>query len=297
MSGWWLGFPSAQATVTCGEHTHRLRWEAGELRAIDHDDLEGESTLAALGGQRCTCVEVIDAWRRHEDDPRVLLIASRGPADPIAAQADWTAQITAVPRAAPAPAAPASARKAPRRLLRGLARYGAGPPRNLPVGQSPLRPASAGRIPLKSQSESELVALLGLGGGLPDRLVATVAAAWAQRLAGGEAAVNGARPTLHASMHGRLSPAVRTWLGRADAEVRLELIDAGEEPALIESAGVIRAELPFDWLPEVWARGVAVVMGRFCLAARTEDGRAWTLTTVGPDLGAPAPVRMDMPAA
>ena len=34
----------------------------------------------------------------------------------------------------------------------------------------------------KARAESELLALLGLGGGLPERLVATVAAAWKERL-------------------------------------------------------------------------------------------------------------------
>jgi hypothetical protein len=155
----------------------------------------------------------------------------------------------------------------------------------------------AGGTPARGQSENELVSLLGLGGGLPDRLVASVAAAWSERLAGSDGAVNGAVATLHASMHGRLSAAVRDWLGHSDLEVTLELIDAGQEPTLTMCDGAIRAELSFGWLPEVWSRGLATVMGRFCLAASTDDGLAWTLTTVGPDVGPSAPVRIELPAA
>ena len=35
-------------------------------------------------------------------------------------------------------------------------------------------------------------------------------------------------------------------------------------------------------LVNVWARGLAVIWGRFCLDASTEDGRRFTLTTVAP---------------
>jgi hypothetical protein len=293
MNRWWLGFPAAQASIPCGEHSHRLRWEAGELTALDHGDLEAESALAALGGERCTCVEVIEAWRRHQDDPRVLVIASRGPADPIAADGEWAAQLAATPAlTSPPPPSPAGAIS--RKLFR---RRGAPPGTPHQVRSRPVVRLAAGTAPFRTQAENELLGLLGLGGGLPDRLVASVAAAWAERLADPGSAVNGALPALHASMHGRLAAAVRSWLGRADAAVELELVDARQTPVLRESAGVIRAELPFGWLPEVWSRGVGTVMGRFCLAARTDDGRAWTLTTVGPELGPPAPLRIELPAA
>jgi hypothetical protein len=297
MTRWWLGLPPAQAMITCGEDSHRLRWEAGALKAIDHDDLEAESTLAALGGQRCECVEVVAAWGRHEEDPRVLVLASRGPGDAIAARADWTAQLAGIPRAAvPATPSPSPPRAAARQLLRrpGRRRTSTAAPRW--TGHPP--PASpAARITTQTQSETELVALLGLGGGLQDRLVATVAAAWAERFEHPDAALDGALAALHASMQGRLSAAMRSWLGRDDAAVELDLIDAAGAPSLTESEGVIRAELPFAWLPVVWSRGLAVVFGRFCLAAGTDDGRAWTLTTVGPELGAPAPLRLELPPA
>jgi hypothetical protein len=299
MNPWWLGLAPAQTTIACGEHAHRLRWEQGALRAIDHDDPESERALAALGGQRCPCVEVLDAWSRHDGDPRVLVLASRGPGDLLAARADWTAQLgTLSPTPAPVavPALPAAPR---RQLLRLPARRRsvASTMPGWPVPRAPVAPPPAGRIPLGSPAESEIIALLGLGGGVPDRLVATVAAAWAQQLEDGYGTVKGARAALHASMQGRLAAVLRAWLGRADLEVELELIDAGHVATLSERGGTIAAELPFAWLAEVWSRGLATIMGRFCLAAETEDGRTWRLTTLGPDLGSPSVVRVELPAA
>jgi hypothetical protein len=309
---WWLGLDPAQATIACGEYAHRLRWEQGALRALDHDDPEGERALAALGGERCACVEVLDAWSRHAGDPRVLVLASRGPTDPLAAHAGWTAQLGTRPRvAAPAMAPPPA--PAPRRQFlrlpsrRGASAAAAQAAASASIAASapaaPAPPAATVRglptLPLATQSESELVALLGLGGGVQDRLVATVADAWARRLETGgvDVPVSAARATLHASMQGRLAAVLRPWLGRADIELELELIEAGGTPILTERVGVVRAELPFAWLAEVWSRGLATVMGRFCLAASTEDGSAWRLTTVGPDLGAPAPVVIQRPAS
>jgi hypothetical protein len=128
-----------------------------------------------------------------------------------------------------------------------------------------------------------------------DRLVATVASAWAQRLQHFDAEAREARPTLHASMHGRLSAALRTWLGRADIELELDLIDPRNAATLTERSGVVHASLPFAWLAEVWSRGLALLFGRFSLAAATVDGKTWTLTTIGPDLGTPAPMRIELP--
>jgi hypothetical protein len=295
MNPWWLGLDPAQATITCGEHSHRLRWEKGALQAIDHEDPEAERALAALGGERCACMEVLDAWSHHEGDPRVLVLASRGPADPLAARADWTAQLGAPPVAAGPATAPPSAPAPRRQFLRRPARRRA--TAHGGTGYAPLAPRPLGQVPFGTQAESELIALLGLGGGVQDRLVATVAGAWAQRWEHGDPAVSATRPMLHASMHGRLCAVMRTWLGRVDIEVELDLIDAREAPTLTEIGGVIRAELPFAWLGDVWSRGLATVMGRLCLAASTADGRTWALTTVGPDLGSPAPVTIELPAA
>jgi hypothetical protein len=56
----------------------------------------------------------------------------------------------------------------------------------------------------------------------------------------------------------------------------------------------VHADLPFAWLAEVWSKGLATVWGRFCLDAKSDDGRRWTLTTVGPDLGDSAPLTLEL---
>ncbi len=96
MNPWWLGLDPAQAIITCGEHAHRLRWEAGALEAIRHDDPEAERARRPWRSPLRLCG---DARRigAHAGDPRVLVLANRGPADPLAARADWTDQLGALP--------------------------------------------------------------------------------------------------------------------------------------------------------------------------------------------------------
>jgi hypothetical protein len=57
-----------------------VRWEAGELIAVDHSDPEGDVTLA---GESVSCLELLRTWSRRADDPHVLTLASRGPTDPL----------------------------------------------------------------------------------------------------------------------------------------------------------------------------------------------------------------------
>lgn len=201
MVSWWVGVAPAEVGVDCGGERHRVIWRDGALSAPDHADLDGERTLAALGGDGCACVEIVDAWERHVADEEVLVLGSRGPAD----------QILSV-------------------------EWGGNPYADFGV------PASA----------NDLQALMRLPGELPNRLVATVAA--------------GAKPgpALHAALYGRVSAA----LGR-DVELSI-----GEERAVRGD----EVMLPFSWLTEVWARGLAVVMGRFIVEAATKDGRAFELT-------------------
>ncbi len=85
---WWAGLAAAEARLDCGGQPHRLRWADGRLHALDHtSDLEGEQILSALGGQGFPCLDVLDLWTQHAADLRVLILASRGPADPLA---PWT---------------------------------------------------------------------------------------------------------------------------------------------------------------------------------------------------------------
>jgi hypothetical protein len=80
MTHWWASLPPAEVTVPCGGDTHTVRWEAGELIAVDHSDPEGDVTLA---GESVPCLELLRTWSRRAEDPHVLTLASRGPTDPL----------------------------------------------------------------------------------------------------------------------------------------------------------------------------------------------------------------------
>lgn len=262
MTAWWTGLAAAQAEVPCGGARHRLRWEAGELHALDHDDLEGERTLAALGGDPCACVTITEMWARHATDPRLLLLASRGPGDRVRIDADET------PWASPS-AHPSG----------GWTSY-------TPVVGAQL---TAFALPDEEAEDDpdDPAPLLGLGGGLPDRLVAGVAAHWRDRVA--------ERPQeLQAALYGRLLATLRSWLGEPGLE--LELVMDASTRAIARQGGAIHATLPFAWVCEVWVRGFAVVADRLVLAAAaSDDATRWELTAVGPDLGEPEGVVLVLP--
>lgn len=285
MSSWWAGLPAAQATISCGGQEHRLRWQAGELLALDHGDADAERTLAALGGQRCGCVDMLDAWHRHVGDLRVLVLASRGLTDQLSPQ--------------PGPARPGGAGFArlaggltPVRARRGWASYSASAASvaHLTAGRGPALPA-----PATADPEDELIDLLQLGGCLPDRLAATIAAGWSPRLSQPDEAARRALPRLHAALYGRATAALRAWLGKPALAVDLQMIDGRRQPGLSQREEGIRAELPFGWLVDVWAKGLAVTAGRFCLAT-THSGGRWVLSTVRPDLLEPRPLTVELPA-
>ncbi|MGH3119511.1 MAG: hypothetical protein ACRDND_00570, partial [Streptosporangiaceae bacterium] len=177
---WWRGVPPAVARVPCGSHEHQLRWAAGELLAPDHPDLEGEQILGALAGQRGACLEALDAWAGHADDLRVLIMAGRGPADPVRVSPDDAAL-----------AAPSLVGRGPAVMARRRAAVTA--------------VMSGGR---SRERGDTLATLLSLGGPMQARLTATVAAVWRERLRDGAAAedaaaAQAARPALHAALFGR----------------------------------------------------------------------------------------------
>jgi hypothetical protein len=273
---WWQGLASAQAAVDCGGARHRLRWDRGAFQALDHGDVESERTLAALGGESCTCLDLLEAWDRHHEDLRVLVLASRGPTDILAVHEDGGAAFSGTQ---------------PHRLRRssGWAAYA-------PPGRGP-RAQPVGRMSRQAGAEAELLALLGLGGGLPDRLVATVAAAWHERLGRTGRPPARSRAQLEAALHGRVLAVMRSWLGACGPELRVRMIGEKGKPKLAAEDDHVQAELPFGWLVEVWAHGLGTIWGRFCLAARgTDDGRTWKLTTVGPDLDEPSVVTLKLGA-
>lgn len=233
MTDWWTGIPAAETTIDCCGQIHTLRWERGQLTALDHDDPKAEATLAALAGETVPCLERLRAWDNYRDDARVLTLASRGLTDTLDVPTDRR----------PHPQAPKH--------------YGEG---------------------------DALLKLLALGGGLPDRLQAHAAAAWASRLQNRHSSVEAVLPQLTAALYGRLLLATRLWLAEPQLSIDITMVHTESERLLERSAGTVAISLPFAWLTEVWARGITTVFGRFCLGATTENGAHWTLDTIGPDL-------------
>lgn len=290
MTGWAL--EPVELPVECGGQTHRLRWAEGELRSLDHADAEGERTLAALGGEPSRCVQLLDAWARHADDPDVLLLASRGPSDPLAGPDDPSG-----PGGAGMSFMPPGAYRSTIRTT-AAARPGARVTRPRASGSgrgwfayAPLNGPSPGAVPglAPVEPEQEVEALLGLGSGLPERLVAGVIAAWAERLAAGDDRSRAAGPALQAALYGRALAALRSWLGEPGLDVDLSMVPPDALRSLCRDDAGLHLSLPFAWLGEVWVPGLATVLGRFCLAAEQTDdpGGAWRLTVIGPDLGPP----------
>jgi hypothetical protein len=285
---WWRGLPPVEIPVDCGDEQHRLRWEAGELRALDHDDADGERALAALGGERNACIEVLDAWARHRHDLRVLVVTPRGAAD--------TLHLL--------PVALAGMRQRP--LTRGGGIPFVGVPPNQIVtgggtstgfavgsltttyvtgsGRRPIVGTAGGNPGMPAQPDG-LMSLLALSSSLAARLAAGVAAHWGERLERGEPDAVPARAALVAALYGRAVCAVREWLGEPDVDVELEVVDADRAPGIERTAPhTLAVSMPLDWIWRVWARGLAIVLGRFTLAVTETDDDVTVLLSAGPSI-------------
>jgi hypothetical protein len=70
---WWRGLREVEDRV----EGHTIRWADGELHLLAHPDPEAEAALAALGGERCACLDVHAAWQGQCDDPAILTIGRR----------------------------------------------------------------------------------------------------------------------------------------------------------------------------------------------------------------------------
>jgi hypothetical protein len=272
---WWTGLGPASIAVRCGGAEHRVRWHQGALIASDHGDLDDERALAALAGERCACLELLDAWHRHVTDLRALKLGARDVSDPIRSSA-WVSSPGARGGYIPVPAWE----------VRGLPL-----PSEPRIGRFPVYPRSW------DDSEAELIALLGLGGDIGERLVATVAARWTERLRSDPGGAAGARPRLRTALYGPVLTTLRGWLGEPGLSLTLEMVDEPAPRALSRVGGRVRAQLPFAWLSEIWVRDLELVDDRFCLAADAADGGGWELLSVARDLGEPRPSVFSQDAA
>jgi hypothetical protein len=268
---WWTGLTPAEVAVECSDTRHTICWRDGELTVPAHEDPDGERSLAALGGEGSSCIEILDAWLRHRADLDVLLLASRGGSDRLPSDGNGMGPYRRRPMpraygvAPPNPGArPGVMRKA------GWTAY------------APLNargPAVPGRV---GEPTDALTTLLQLPGPLPDRLVATVIATWAQHIAEHDRQVDAVMAKLHAALYGRALAATSGWLG---SEVTVE-VQLADEPAVSRGEdGTARFELPFGWLADVWARGFTTLVGRSCLTAEPIGADDWMFTTIGADLG------------
>jgi hypothetical protein len=269
------GYPPAHTRVDCGGDRHAISWEAGELIALDHDDPEGERELAVLGGTTCACVDVLQAWARHRDDPRLLAVLTRGTGDPVRSELGRGRAGSAATRGrvvgwtAYAP------------LQTGPPLFGPRPPRQMP-GQS-------------KSFQDDAALLAGLGRSLTVRLAATVTARLLDASAADGHPAPVARPALEASLFGRATSALRAWTGQASLELRLTVIEPGE-PAILEEDGnsTIRAALPLEWVSKVWGRDLSIVAGRFTVDVVGATATRTTLQTVGSDLDTPSLLTLEL---
>ncbi|MCU1657520.1 MAG: hypothetical protein JWO57_2176 [Pseudonocardiales bacterium] len=222
---WWAGLAPVSVPLDCAGHAHRLAWVDGDLNAPDHPDADRELTLVALGSASLPCLDLLDAWRRHTDDLDVLVLGSRGLADPLAPPDDGQARWTA---------------------LHGMA-----------------IPSRAAAFPAGSRGNPDgvdevLARLLRLDGELSGRLVATVIATWADRVEAADPRVDEATPALRAAVYGRLVPLVRGWLDEVGVEVDVALADPEGPVTGRRDGNRVVFDLPFSWLRDVWIRGLAV---------------------------------------
>jgi hypothetical protein len=266
-AGWWGSSPTVDVLIHCAESQHRLRWERGDLRALDHGDADGERILAALGGERPDCIAALESWARHQDDLRVLTLASRGPGDVIhgdfASRARWRAIGSGVVGAMVRPLRPQT-----RRAL---------------VARAALQRPHMQGPPSHPEPDDDLMSLYGLSPSLWDRLVATVIHLWSDRLPTLDRS-HPAYPALTAALVGRATLALRSWLGRSDLDVVVEMIPADARPDLTQEGDRLTARLPFRWLDEIWAAGAVVTLGRFTLGRLESQPDLERLLTVGHDV-------------
>lgn len=261
---WWVALPPAQVVVECSGERHRVRWCAGRLDTLDHEDPDGERTLAALGGRSCACIDLLDAWSRHAVDLRVLTLASRWPGDVLTATR-WVVQYVArQARQGGMPTTPGPGAPAGRTAYGSTLTWSPRRPVNRRGGGGGPWPGAPAAGPLAS--DDDLALLLAAGTTIWDRLAATVVAEWAARTIAGDERCGPAGPALAASLAGRAVPVVRRWLGDPQAQVDVEMVGPGEPPELVQEDDRVAVRLPFRWLRDLWLPGTTELLGRLCLS-------------------------------
>ena len=261
---WYDSLPTADIQLPCGSGSHIVRWEAGQLTLPSHPDAEAELVLAALGGDKPTCVAVAETWARHTADLGVLATGPRCVADQVSAsREEIEQQRTGLP--------PSLTQGNPVARLTATSRPGS--PRSAGIGRgiaSALAPGMTETL-RRQQQRLEVLELLALGAPLQFRLSGAVCAAWAAQDQADERASH--RPELAAALTGRFAPAAEEWLG-IDPDAVTVTPHEGPGWGFMELTGQgegrrLRAALPVSWLAGVWACGLAVVAGHLVVAVES----------------------------
>lgn len=221
---WWEGIAPLEVPAPEGAGGHRLVWREARLELADHPDPEAERAVVALGGDRCPCLDVLDAWDACHRTGSVLIAGRRHRTDslvpPLEASRRLTDDLRHWRRAVALVAGEARAAGDAAMLNR------------LAVLVGPAERAAAERL--------GFLLLLGLDQRLGDRLAASVAASLARA---------GRCDALEAATAARALPPLRAmgWTGAADD------ISLGPDGAFDAD----RVVLAPRWLAAVWGRGVA----------------------------------------
>jgi hypothetical protein len=276
-------FESATATIDCAGKTHSIRWEAGELTAVDHGEAESELALAALGGTGVPCLDVLTSWRRHRHDHRLLTALTKGPADAILHDdrgqhgRPSAAMLRRMQTGGPMPAIRSRAR-----LLGGQARFYAS---NSLSGPVRMRPGPTAQTPGPASDDEEIETLARLGRRIPWRLVATVTAALLEPPTSPDQRTSSATPALTASLFGRAQRSLSSWSGNPNLDIDLEVIEPTESPHLRAKPDQrVNVALPLTWVAEVWGRGLAVIGEQFTLAIVRAESDHFVAETINTDL-------------
>jgi len=220
---WWEGLGEL-AVAGPDEAPHRLLWRDATLHLEAHPDPEAEAALGALGGERCACLDVLDAWQGAATSGAVLTVGARSADDAVQAPSATIAELRADLRRFRATTGSLVEEARLSRDTHAIDRL----------------VAVAGPSERRAGHRLAFLLLLAVDGRLLRRLQADVAA----RLA--EAADRD--PQLTAATAARALPALTAagWSGGL-RDIRL-----GDEPRI----DVGEAVLPRTWLAHVWGRGV-----------------------------------------
>jgi hypothetical protein len=292
---WYRGVPPVVAELLVDDGVvHHIAWRRGRLTLIEHPDPTGELALAALGGERCVCFDVLDAWRTRPRE--VLWRALEWGGGPVRGSniSFRAATLQAQAHAQLLTTSPGvlQARRS-RRMLR----------QQRVAGFVGAQPGARWGVPevLEQQLREQMMAML------PPALIERIAlAVLVQDHRAGQAATT--LPMLNMRTHvvDALERCIRSWgPHRRPPTVDLDLWvtdqAAPDVVGLVErDLGFVVAILPERWLLAVYARQVEVVDGCFVLDARLHHADAGEVDAVRFERTGPSgwtPVTNTLPVA